>query len=280
MKIARETSGMRAALSGITAMAALVLMTSAAEAQGSKPLGKCAADAVISGTVCMDRYEASVWRVPDPKGANKALVKKIQLGKATAADLAASGATLLGIGVHDFAPCADNGQNCTDDIYAVSLPGVTPSSAITWFQAQAACENARKRLPSNAEWQVAAAGSPDPGSDDDATDCRTSSALLFGAVPTGSRSKCKSARGAFDMVGNLSEWVADWAPRSAACGLWSAGISGDDLQCMAGAATTQEPGALARGGNWTSSGLAGPFAVDALSGPSYFAGTIGLRCAR
>jgi signal transduction histidine kinase len=48
---------------------------------------------------------------------------------------------------------------------------------------------------------------------------------VFVAVATGSRSSCKSARGAFDMVGNLYEWVADWVPRSTACGTWSAGVS-------------------------------------------------------
>ena len=52
----------------------------------------------MSGTVCMDKYEASVWRVPDPTAANKSLVKKIQQGKATAATLAAGGATQLGVG--------------------------------------------------------------------------------------------------------------------------------------------------------------------------------------
>jgi hypothetical protein len=35
------------------------------------------------GTVCMDRYEASVWWVPNPTTTNAALVRKIQLGKAT-----------------------------------------------------------------------------------------------------------------------------------------------------------------------------------------------------
>ena len=61
------------------------------------------------------------------------------------------------------APCADSGQNCANDIYAVSLPSVTSSAYITWFQAQQACKNAAKRLPSNAEWQAAVAGTPDPG---------------------------------------------------------------------------------------------------------------------
>ena len=136
------------------------------------------ADSVVSGTVCMDKYEASVWRVPGPTTINKKLVKKIQQGKAKAADLAAGGATQLGVGSDNYAPCADSGQNCSDDIYAVSLPGVPPSANLTWFQAQAACENARKRLPSNAEWQAAVIGTPDPGPDNGTTDCNTNSALV------------------------------------------------------------------------------------------------------
>src|SRR5262245_46632378 len=100
------------------------------------PVTKCPADAVVAGTVCLDQYEASVWRVPGPLGINKGLVKKIQQGKATAADLANGGATQLGTAGDDYAPCTDNGQNCANDIYAVSLPGVTPAAYITWFQAQ------------------------------------------------------------------------------------------------------------------------------------------------
>ncbi|MGH8477343.1 MAG: SUMF1/EgtB/PvdO family nonheme iron enzyme, partial [Methylococcales bacterium] len=40
-------------------------------------------------------------------------------------------------------------------IYARSEAGETPSGKITWFQAQQACVNAGKRLPTNAEWQMA-----------------------------------------------------------------------------------------------------------------------------
>ncbi len=233
----------------------------------------------MAGTVCMDTYEASVWRVPNPTTINKSLVKKIQQGKATAAHLAAGGATQVGLVFDDYAPCADSGQNCTDDIYAVSLPGVTPSAYVTWFQAQEACENARKRLPSNAEWQAAVVGTPDPGPDNGTTDCNTNS--TFARTATGSRSSCKSARGAFDMVGNLYEWVADWVPRSTTCGTWSAGVSptGDD-QCLAGAATSGEPGALLRGGGFTFGTRAGPLTVIGGSGPSFSSSGVGFRCAR
>jgi len=256
----------------------VLLMAGTAGAQGAKPLKKCAPDAVVSGTVCMDRYEASVWRVPDPLGANKGLVKKIQQGKATVASLARGGATQLGIAGDDYAPCVDSGQNCLNDIYAVSSAGVTPSAYLTWFQAQAACENAAKRLPSNAEWQAAVTGTPDPGPDDGVNDCNTASTFAVGL--TGSRASCVSTRGAFDMVGNLYEWVADWVPRSTSCGTWSAGVSptGDD-QCLAGAATTGEPGALLRGGFFVYGSDAGPLSVLGLE-PSFASSAIGFRCAR
>ncbi len=81
----------------ITVSAALLLLASIAGAQGAKPLTKCAVDAVMSGTVCMDKYEASVWRVSDPTGANKGLVKKIK-GKRRLRGLEEGGATQLGIG--------------------------------------------------------------------------------------------------------------------------------------------------------------------------------------
>ena len=272
---------MRQVLKGI-ALAALGLLASATGAAGppSGPLRTCPADAVVSGAGCIDKYEASVWRVPNSTTTNRALVARIQQGRAAAVDLAAGGATQLGVGHNDnYAPCADSGQNCVDDIFAVSLPGVQPSANITWFQAQAACESSGKRLPSNAEWQAAVTGTPDPGSDDGTADCNTASA--FAAIPAGSRSACKSAHGAFDMVGNLYEWVADWVPRATACGAWSAGVSptGDD-QCLAGAETTGEPGALLRGGAFFSGSLAGPLAVLGSSPPSLPNVGVGFRCAR
>jgi hypothetical protein len=274
---------MNQAVRGITISAALVLLAGTAGAQGAKPLKKCPADSVVSGTVCMDTYEASVWRVPNATTTNKGLVAKIQQGKATAANLTAGGATQLGLVFGDYAPCAPSGQNCTDDIYALSLPGVLPSGSATWFQAQAACKNARKRLPSSAEWQAAVIGTPDPGPDNGTTDCNTDSAST--TVNTGSRSSCKSAAGAFDMVGNVLEWVADWVQRSTAVGTWSAVVSPTgDLQVLAGAATTGEPGALVRGGNFGIYGFggsgAGPLTVAGPLGPSSFDFSIGFRCAR
>jgi len=260
--------------------AALGLLASTAGAQGAKPLTKCAPDAVVSGTVCMDKYEASVWLVPDPLVGNKGLVKKIKHGKATVANLTAGGATQLGTTSDDYGPgCSDSGQGCANDIYALSLAGVTPSRFITWFQAQVACENSAKRLPSNAEWQGAVVETPDPGPDDETTDCNTGGPP-FAVTVTGSRSACVSARGAFDMVGNLAEWVADWVPRSNACGTWGAVSATGDSQCLAGAATTGGPGALLRGGFFNNASTAGPLSVLGNNEPFNFFFGIGFRCAR
>jgi hypothetical protein len=241
------------------------------------PVTRCGPDAVVAGTVCLDRYEASVWRVPSPTTTNAILVQKIQLGLATRADLTAGGATQLGTAGDDYAPCTKNGQNCANDIYAVSLPSVIPSAFITWFQAQEACANAGKRLPTSAEWQVGANGTPDPGPDNGTTDCNTSSD--GSASLTGARSSCVSARGAFDMVGNLAEFVADWVPAPTMCPGW-ASFSNDDM-CLAGASTiSNSPGALVRGGAFAAIGgaLAGPLAVHPF--PPFRAAIFrGFRCA-
>src|SRR3990170_8322233 len=138
------------------------------------------------GSSCVDKYEASAWNAP----------------------IASSATTQYGISVDDF-PCNDNGNDCssTNPIYARSVAGVTPSGFITWFQAQQACAMSGKRLITNAEWQMAAAGTPDPGtSDNSSSTCATKSALSF----TGSRGNCYSNWNVSDMVGNLWEWVADW----------------------------------------------------------------------
>ena len=265
-------------LRSIAIVAALIFLAGTAGAQGAKPLKKCPLDSVVSGTVCMDKYEASVWRVPDPLGANKGLAIKIQGGKATAADLSGGGATQLGVASDDYAPCADAGQNCTNDIYAVSLPNVTPSTRLTWFQAQQACKNTRKRLPTNAEWQAAVAGTPDPGPDNGTTDCNSVSVSL---VATGSRSACASSDGVYDMVGNAFEMVADWVPKSTSCGAWSAGVSPTaDDQCLAGVAGSGEPGALLRGGAASYGTDAGPLTIYGNFEPSGSSNIIGFRCAR
>jgi hypothetical protein len=251
---------------------------------------KCPPDSVKVGNVCIDTYEASVWLIPP---SDTSLVKLVQAGRATLANLTAGGATQLSSSPSctpgfpgDF-PVDGNwtpvpgSSPPSPGVYAVSIPGVAPSACVSWFQANQACLLAGKRLLTNREWQGAAAGTPDPGTDNLTTDCAVSSP---GPVNTGSRSSCKSSWGAFDMVGNVEEWVADWADRAVGCTDWTSqtGIAGGDLSCFGGngsGASNQIPAALLRGGEWYTGASAGVFAVTVVD-PSESGGVAGFRCAR
>ena len=53
---------------------------------------RCPPDSVKVGNVCIDTYEASVWQIPPT---NTALVKQVQSGRATLAELTGGGPTQL-----------------------------------------------------------------------------------------------------------------------------------------------------------------------------------------
>lgn len=238
----------------------------------------CPKNAVKAGDLCFDTYEASVWQVPDPNGANKKLAKRIRAGKVIDPfELAEAGAVPRGVAGDDYGFCSDHGLNCVE-LFAVSLEGVTPSSHLTWFQAQQACANAGKRLPTAAEWQQAVAGTPDTGSDDGVHDCHTDSGFFI-AMPTGSRAACVSAFGTYDMVGNLWEWTSNWVPRATSAPGW--GAFSDDFMALSGASETAEhPGAIMRGGFFGSATDAGRLAVTAAIAPYDSTGGVGVRCVR
>jgi hypothetical protein len=231
---------------------------------------QCAADSVESGTVCLDKYEASVWKVVPTQ---KVLINRIRDGKATLANLTSGGAVQLGIADGDLAAngCPVSGNGCVD-VYAVSIAGVTPARWITWFQAAAAARNSLKRLPTNQEWQAAALGTPDTGgADNGTTTCNTDNPApgSGGVTSTGSRSGCVSDVGAFDMVGNLAEWVADWADVATGCSHFGTEF-GSDKGCVGpGFDTFHLPSAFVRGGHWLDSADAGVFTVDSSFTPTF-----------
>ncbi len=194
-------------------------------------------------------------------------------------------------------------------LYACSVPGETPSQTITWFQAQQACGLAGKRLCTNAEWQMAVAGTPDPGAwpDTDYSDgcsgdaagwqCNTCSGAVrvTGGAPDGDE-RCESHFGAMDMIGNVLEWVDLWGQAGedvvgfsagSSSFPWPSGYGDDGLRNFNGTSQlgsgTWAPGGVAaalRGGHYGYHEAAGAFSIWMLHSPSYRSGGYGARCCK
>ena len=275
---------------------AVLSVTAVANASSTKPpscKGNYAGDKMVKvGPLCVDVYEASVWS--GPKNPTKTFL--IQYGDQA-----------------DNYPCNDNGNDCSGvhPIYAHSVAGVQPSRYITWFQAQQACAMSGKRLLTNAEWQMAAAGTVDTPRFNDGltnTKCNTDSTGVrdtsnAGSTPGGTNS-CISNWGVEDMVGNVAEWVADWIQGDVS--LTNTGQTGasynSDLMVSTYPAFVQDPlgvvnhnfpAALVRGGSHvvifptfgTKIDTAGVFSLHANMAPSFSDPVVaplglGFRCAR
>lgn len=240
-------------IAGVLTSVLASVLTTAAYAQ------ECPSDTVEVGFLCVDRYEASVWSQADGTG------------------------TQFGTSSANY-PCSENGNDCAGQIYAASTAGVVPSQYISWFQAQQACLNAGKRLLTSAEWQMAAAGTPDAGDPPGADDCNTDS-LASAPSLSGERSDCRSNFGAYDMVGNVWEWVADWIQDKSDVddgSISSAAYGEDGIFGVDEASPTEHrfPAAILRGGRYTNGTGAGVFAYDAVVGPARVRDLWGFRCGR
>ncbi len=92
---------------------------------------------------------------------------------------------------------------------ALSEADKIPWAYISQAQAREACVKAEKRLPSNEEWFAASLGTPDiKNSDWESVDCHLSSNWSEQPGRSGTSDLCQSAYGAYDMVGNVWEWVS------------------------------------------------------------------------
>ncbi len=173
------------------------------------------------------------------------------------------------------------------------------SSGLSWFVAARAAANAGKRLITNEEWQVAAAGTARSNADGMRPEGETWEKVVDQDI---------SAIGMVGCVGSLWEWTQAWGqygqhydgaaepwldwPGAGSFHEWDdrwSGYGDDYLINVAGRAFTRQdsaryatglPAALVRGGSWGDHHRAGVFAVIADGAPSYFGKEVGFRCAK
>ena len=102
----------------------------------------------------------------------------------------------------------------------INKSGDLPVVGVDWQDANSYCRWTGRRLPTEAEWEKAARGGDnriypwgdDPPSVSTATFARDSKLPAYkgGVDPVGKHEAGKSPYGAYNLSGNVSEWVADW----------------------------------------------------------------------
>jgi formylglycine-generating enzyme required for sulfatase activity len=171
----------------------------------------------------------------------------------------------------------------------VSITQSMPWVHVARVQAEQLCARVGKRLPTAEEWYLAARGTPDNGGA-----CNVSGSL----EKTGESPDCRSGIAAFDMVGNVWEWVS---------GEVVGGVVGDVLLPPEGyiAAVSEigiptatastgvavynndylwsegsESFAMMRGGFHGSRDDAGVYTLHAAVAPEFTSAAVGFRCAK
>lgn len=187
----------------------------------------------------------------------------------------------------------------TSKCKAVSQADNKPWRNLSQNQAEVACAKAGKRLPTNKEWLAASLGTPDRSGGWGADDCQVAKNWSEQPGKAGSGRDCVSGVGAYDMIGNVWEWVQGTISEGAFQGRqmpkkgYVKGVDGDGLPSETG---QDQPDAnyngdymwmvdsgtraFARGGYWDNNADAGQYSVYLESPPSYATPGIGFRCVK
>jgi sulfatase modifying factor 1 len=246
---------------------------------GPSTLGRCGADMVdVGGRFCIDRYEASLVDVRLARAISPYFAPRRH--DVRSAFDAFVGAPRPGAPELPHPPVWELEE--TFEPKAVSVPGVPPNGYVSGLLAKVACLNAGKRLCTAAEWVTACRGERNRqfpyGASYEAGACNVyreahPASVIWGnasrnhldprlnlvasdAGPllrhTGETTRCRSdwgPDGAFDMVGNLDEWV-------------------------------DEPGGAFLGGFYSRATVNGCDARVTEHPPEYFDYSTGVRCCR
>ncbi len=180
----------------------------------------------------------------------------------------------------------------------VSKKGAVPWRNLTKVQAMTACAKAGKRLPTMEEWFQAAMGTPDPGTDRSSYDCQVANNWEVQPGLTGSGQRCVSYSGAYDMIGNLWEWVKDEIENGVYDGRelpeygYVRAVDSKGLATETGESESDEYYSdyfwikdkgvrnIAKGGYWNNQTDAGIYSTYIVPPPSFVGPGVGFRCVK